>query len=77
MLLPLVSLPAAGVRVAVQWILSLELRLLRVPLAAVKSDRLKPLTASLNVMCTRDEPPAFNAGLSTTMVAVGRTVSTV
>src|SRR5450830_1176040 len=62
MTLPVLLLLALGVRVAVQWILSLLVRLLRVPLDADMSVRPKPLTASLKVMFT---------------VELGRTVSMV
>ena len=74
-LVPLVT-PAVGVKVAVQWMLSLVVRLLRVPLEAVMSARLNPVTASLKVMFTTEEPPRFSPGLATATVAVGRTVST-
>ena len=55
--------------------LSLVLRLLRVPLSVVRSARLKPVTASLKVMVTRDVLPMPRCSLVTTTVAVGRWVS--
>ncbi|MNC57739.1 hypothetical protein D3C75_1074190 [compost metagenome] len=66
-----------GVSVAVQvmppsWLL----RLVSTPLAALMSAKVKPLTASLNVMVTRLDSPARNALSATTMVAVGTMVST-
>ncbi len=65
-----------GVSVAVQVIPpSLLLNPLSEPLATVRSARVKPVTASLKVMVTRDVPPIFNVGLATTMVAVGSKVS--
>ncbi len=75
MTLPALLLPAVGVKVAVQWMLSLVVRLLRVPLDAVMSDRLKPLTASLKVMLTVPLAVVLSVGPLTEMVAVGRVVS--
>ncbi|MNO58416.1 hypothetical protein D3C76_489740 [compost metagenome] len=67
---------AVGVKVAVQVIPpSLELTLLRVPFAMVKSPLSKPLTASLKVMVTNEVSPVLSAVSATTMVAVGSTVS--
>ena len=50
-------------------------RLPRLPLAAVKSARSRPATASLKVMVTSEVSPALSAVSATTMVAVGRNVS--
>ena len=67
-----------GVKVAVQVMPpSMVVTPLRVPLVMVRSALLKPVTASLKVMVTRDVPPIFNAGFATTTVAVGSTVSMV
>ncbi|MNI94558.1 hypothetical protein D3C73_1526810 [compost metagenome] len=46
-----------------------------VPLAMLRSALVKPLTASEKVMVTREVSPILNAVSTTTMVAVGRTVS--
>ena len=73
----LLLLLPVGVRVAVQWILSLVVRLLRVPLDADMSVRLKPLTASLKVMFTVELTVVLNVGATTVTVALGRTVSMV
>ena len=56
---------------------SLLLTALKVPLVIVRSALLKPVTASLNVIVTWEESPIFSAGLATTMVAEGNTVSMV
>ena len=69
---------ALGVNVPVQVIPpSLLVTDVRVPLAIVRSALVKPVTASLNVMVTREVPPMFSAGLAITTLAVGRTVSMV
>ncbi|MCY1306426.1 hypothetical protein D9M70_562880 [compost metagenome] len=75
----LVSVMAlVGVNVAVQEMPpSLLLTELNVPLAMLRSALLKPVTASENVMVTRDVSPIFSALSATTMVAVGATVSIV
>ena len=67
-----------GVNVAVQVIPpSLLVRLLRAPLATLKSAVLKPLTASLNVTVTVAVSPIRRAvSLRVMLVAVGRTPST-
>ena len=66
-----------GVKVAVQVMPpSEEETLLSVPLAMLRSALVKPVTASLKVMVTRDVSPSFKAVSATTMVAVGRAVST-
>ncbi|MCY1559720.1 hypothetical protein D9M68_967820 [compost metagenome] len=68
--------PAVGVRVAVQVIPpSADTRLLSVPLATVKSDRVRPFTASLKVMVTVLVSPTARAVSATVMVTVGRWVS--
>ena len=73
---PVWVVAAFGVRVAVQVMPpSLELTLLSVPSATVRSALLKPVTASLKVMVTSEIPPIFRAGFATTMLAVGRWVS--
>ncbi|MDT4838233.1 hypothetical protein FQZ97_719850 [compost metagenome] len=75
--MPALRLSAVGVRVAVQVMPpSLELRLLRVPLATVKSAISRPLTASSKVMVTVLVSPAARAVSVSVMVAVGRTPST-
>ncbi|MNF88145.1 hypothetical protein D3C84_706320 [compost metagenome] len=67
---------AVGIRVAVQVIPpSPLLRLLRTPLATVKSPMARPLTASLKVIVTVLVSPAASAVSATTMLAVGRKVS--
>ncbi|MNR66991.1 hypothetical protein D3C85_1907530 [compost metagenome] len=67
---------AVGVRVAVQVMPpSPLLRLLRAPLATVKSPMASPVTASLKVMVTVLVSPAASAVSATTMLAVGRRVS--
>ena len=67
---------ALGVRVAVQVMPpSLLARLLRPPLATLKSAAVKPLTASLNVTVTVAVSPIRRAVSATTMLAVGRRVS--
>ncbi|MNE54633.1 hypothetical protein D3C80_1494250 [compost metagenome] len=69
---------SVGVRVAVQVIPpSPLLRLLRAPLATVKSPMARPLTASLKVIVTVLVSPAARAASATTMLAVGRRVSMV
>ncbi len=66
-----------GVSVAVQVMPpSLLLSPVKVPLATVRSAAVKPLTASLKVMVTTEVSPAARLVSATTMVAVGRTVST-
>ncbi len=75
MTLLLLALPAVGVRVATQWILSAVVRLLRVPLDAVISARLKPLTASLKVTFTVPFAVVLSVEALTEMEAVGRVVS--
>ena len=68
---------AVGVNVAVQVMPpSLLLTAVKVPLAIVRSALVKPLTASLKVMVTSEVSPIFSALSATTMVAVGRAVST-
>ncbi|MNH15931.1 hypothetical protein D3C79_755570 [compost metagenome] len=73
----LVSLmPTVGVSVAVQVKPPSPLASpLRVPLATVRSARLRPTTASLKVMVTSDVSPAASWLSATAMVAVGRWVS--
>ncbi|MNG23978.1 hypothetical protein D3C84_1086480 [compost metagenome] len=67
---------AVGVRVAVQVMPpSPLLRLLRAPLATVKSPMARPLTASLKVIVTVLVSPTARAVSATTMLAVGRRVS--
>ncbi|MNS10891.1 hypothetical protein D3C72_424150 [compost metagenome] len=62
-----------GVKVAVQVMPPSALdTLLSVPLAIVRSALVKPDTASLKVMVTRDVSPIFSAVSAMTMVAVGR-----
>ncbi|MOA44415.1 hypothetical protein D3C78_1666920 [compost metagenome] len=56
---------------------SLLLTAVSVPLAIVRSALVRPVTASLKVMVTSEVSPTLNALSATTMVAVGRTVSTV
>ncbi len=69
--------PRAGVKVAVQVMPpSLLLTALNVPLATFRSELSKPLTASENVMVTSEVSPTLSAVSATTMVAVGRSVST-
>jgi hypothetical protein len=69
--------PAVGVNVAVQVVPpSLEVTLLRVPLAMVKSAFVKPVTASLNVKVTPEVSPTVKRLSATTTVAVGCTVPT-
>ncbi len=68
---------ALGVSVPVQVIPpSPLLRPVTVPLATVRSAAVKPVTASLNVMVTSEVSPTLNAVSATTMLAVGRWVST-
>ncbi|MNR32178.1 hypothetical protein D3C85_1497400 [compost metagenome] len=67
---------AVGVKVAVQVMPpSLLLTAVNVPLVMVRSALVKPLTASLKVIVTREVSPILNAVSATTMVAVGRSVS--
>ncbi|MNR47246.1 hypothetical protein D3C85_1663270 [compost metagenome] len=67
---------AVGVRVAVQVMPpSPLLRLLRAPLATVKSAVVRPLTASLKVIVTVLVSLPASAVSATTMLAVGRRVS--
>ena len=67
-----------GVKVAVQVMPpSALLTSVRVPLAIVRSSLARPVTASLKVMVTRLVSPARRAVSATTMVAVGRSVSSV
>ena len=62
-----------GVKVAVQVMPpSLDETLLRVPLATLRSELSKPVTASLNVMVTSDVSPGRRLVSLMTMVAVGR-----
>ena len=69
---------AVGVKVAVQVTpLSAEDTALSVPLARARSVLSKPVTASLKVMVTPLVSPALSALSASTMVAVGRSVSTV
>ena len=69
---------AVGVKVAVQVVPpSDELTELKVPLAMDKSALVKPVTASLKVIVTRDVSPAARAVSETTKLAVGRSVSIV
>ncbi|MNO58418.1 hypothetical protein D3C76_489780 [compost metagenome] len=56
--------------------LSLVLRLLSVPLLTVRSAVVKPVTASEKVIVTTEVSPTASAVSATTMVAVGRMVST-
>ena len=68
---------ATGVKVAVQVTPPLLLvTALKVPFEMVRSSLVKPETASLKVMVTREVSPILSALSATTMVAVGRTVST-
>ncbi|MNV73471.1 hypothetical protein D3C71_1666220 [compost metagenome] len=68
---------ALGVSVAVQVIPpSLLLRPVTVPLATVRSAVVKPLTASVKVMVTTDVSPELSAVSATTILALGRCVST-
>ncbi|MNV85594.1 hypothetical protein D3C71_1795620 [compost metagenome] len=55
---------------------SLLLTALKVPLATLRSELSKPVTASEKVMVTNDVSPTLRALSATTMVAVGRWVST-
>ncbi len=67
---------ALGVNVPVQVIPpSPLLNPVTVPLATVRSAVVKPVTASLKVMVTREVSPTLSAVSATTMVAVGRRVS--
>ena len=69
---------AVGVKVAVQVKPpSLVLTLESVPLAMVRSALVKPVTTSLKVKVTSEVSPIFSALSATTMVTVGRVVSTV
>ncbi|MCY1280082.1 hypothetical protein D9M70_288560 [compost metagenome] len=66
----------AGVKVAVQVRPpSADDTALSVPPATLRSALVSPLTASLKVMVTSEVSPAASALSSTTMVAVGRSVS--
>ncbi len=66
-----------GVRVAVQVIPpSPVVTVPMLPLAIVKSLEVRPVTASLKVMVTREVSPTFNAVSATTILAVGNTPST-
>ena len=68
---------AAGVKVAVQVMPpSLLLTVLSVPFLTVRPELSKPLTASEKVMVTSEVSPRFSAVSATTMLAVGRWVST-
>ncbi len=68
---------AVGVSVAVQVMPpSKELTVLSVPLAIDRSTLAKPVTASENVMVTSEVSPTASALSATTMLAVGRIVST-
>ena len=70
------STPLVGVKVAVQVIPpSEEDTEDRVPLAAVKSAVVNPVTASEKVIVTVAVSPAFSAVSDSAKVAVGRTVS--
>ncbi len=67
---------AVGVRVAVHVMPpSAELTVLSVPFSTIRSELLKPVTASENVIVTSEVSPAFNALSATTTVAVGSTVA--
>ncbi len=69
--------PLVGVSVAVQVMPpSLLLNPESTPLATVRSALVNAVTASLKVMVTREVSPAAMAVSATTMLAVGRTVST-
>ena len=69
---------AVGVKVAVQVKPpSVELTFESVPLAIERSALVKPVTGSLKVKVTSEVSPTFSAVSATTMVAVGRAVSTV
>ncbi len=70
------TIAAVGVKVAVQVMLSLVVRLLRTPLLTVRSARVNPVTASLKVMVTGEVWPMPRLVLPNTMLAVGRWVST-
>ena len=60
----------------VQVMLSLELTLLKLPLASVRSAFVKLVTASEKVMVTKEVSPMVSELSATTMLALGRTVST-
>ena len=67
---------AVGVSVAVQVVPpSADATAVRVPLAIVRSALSKPVTASENVIVTRDVSPIVRLLSATTMPAVGRTPS--
>ncbi|MNF77894.1 hypothetical protein D3C85_719410 [compost metagenome] len=67
---------AVGVKVAVQVTPpSLLLNPFRVPLATLRSELSRPLTASLKVMVTRVVSPGRRSVSAMTMVAVGRWLS--
>ena len=67
---------AVGVKVAVQVMPpSPELTALKVPLATLRSALVKPETASLKVIVTREVSPIASAVSVTTIDAVGRAVS--
>ena len=67
---------AFGVKVAVQVVPpSLLAKLLSTPLAALRSSKVKPVTASLKVMVTCVVSPTVSAVSATAMVAVGSTPS--
>ena len=68
---------ADGVSVAVHVVPpSDDVTELSVPLSIVRSAFVKPVTASLNVIVTSEVSPIFSDVSATTIVAVGRTVST-
>ena len=66
---------AVGVNVAVHVMPLVDATAVRVPLAIVRSAFVKPVTASENVIVTRDVSPIVRLLSVTTMPAVGRTVS--
>ena len=69
---------AVGVKVAVQVTPPSELAtVLSVPLGAVRSSLLKPITARLKVMVTNEVSPTLSALSASAMVAVGALVSMV
>ena len=71
------SMLTVGVSVAVQVTpLSDDVTELSVPFSIVRSPFVKPVTASLNVIVTSEVSPASSDVSATTIVAVGRTVST-
>ena len=58
------------------WLVVASLSVPRVPDSTDRSSAVKSFTASLNLMVSVAVSPAFRAGLSLVIVAVGATVST-